>query len=66
MNSMNTHLPVAGFIQPPNGGGYAAKRVARVWRRHLGLFLVIFVAVAAIGAGVVFSLKPIRRPPRSC
>jgi uncharacterized protein involved in exopolysaccharide biosynthesis/Mrp family chromosome partitioning ATPase len=56
MNSMNTHLPVAGFIQPT--GGHAAKRLLRVWRRHLGLFLVIFVAVAAIGAGVVFSLKP--------
>ena len=56
MNSMNTHLPVAGFVQP--GGGYAAKRLFRVWRGHLPLFLTIFVAVALIGAGVVYSLKP--------
>jgi len=56
MNSMNTHLPVAGFIQP--GGGYAAKRLLRVWRRHLGLFLAIFVVVALVGGGVVYTLKP--------
>jgi succinoglycan biosynthesis transport protein ExoP len=57
MNSITTHLPVAGLMQPP-GGGYAAKRVLRVWRRHLWLFLGIFVVVALIGGGVVFALKP--------
>jgi capsular exopolysaccharide synthesis family protein len=56
MNSMNAHLPVAGFIQP--SGGYAAKRLLRVWRRHLGVFFAIFVVVAAIGGAVVFTLKP--------
>jgi succinoglycan biosynthesis transport protein ExoP len=56
MNSMNTHLPVAGFVQP--AGGHTAKRVARAWRRHIFLFLFIFVLVAAIGGVVVFSLKP--------
>jgi succinoglycan biosynthesis transport protein ExoP len=57
MNSMNTHLPVTGFMQP-NGGGYAAKRIMRVWRRHLGLFLAILVIVAGVGVAVVFTLKP--------
>jgi capsular exopolysaccharide synthesis family protein len=56
MNSMNSHLPVAGFMQP--SGGYAAKRLLRVWRRHLGLFFAIFVVVAALGGAVVFLLKP--------
>ncbi|MBW4022459.1 MAG: AAA family ATPase [Proteobacteria bacterium] len=41
----------------PNGA-YAAKRLLRVWRRHLGLFLGVFVVLAAIGVAVVFSLKP--------
>jgi uncharacterized protein involved in exopolysaccharide biosynthesis len=57
MNSMNTHLPVTGFMQP-NGGGYAAKRIMRVWRRHLGMFLAILVIVAGVGVAVVFTLKP--------
>jgi succinoglycan biosynthesis transport protein ExoP len=57
MNSMNTHLPVAALMQPSDGG-YAAKRMLRVWRRHIGLFLAILVVVAAIGAAVVFMLKP--------
>jgi succinoglycan biosynthesis transport protein ExoP len=56
MNSMNSHLPIAGYVQPT--GGYAAKRLLRVWRSHLGLFLAIFVIVALIGGAVVFSLKP--------
>ncbi|WP_419759691.1 GumC family protein [Acidisoma sp.] len=56
MNSMNTHLPVSGYIQPSNG--FDAKRVFRVWRRHLGLFSLIFVAVMLVGGAVVFTLKP--------
>ena len=56
MNSMNTHLPVSGYIQP--NGGYAAKRLLRVWRRHLGLFSLVFLAVVLIGSGVVYTLKP--------
>ncbi len=56
MNSMNSHLPVIGVMQP--NGAYAAKRLLRVWRRHLGLFLGVFVVLAAIGVAVVFSLKP--------
>ena len=57
MNSMNTRLPVAGLMQPSDGG-HAAKRILRVWRRHIGLFLAILVVVAAIGGAVVFMLKP--------
>ena len=30
----------------------------RAWRRHLGLFFAILLVVAAIGAAVVFMLKP--------
>jgi succinoglycan biosynthesis transport protein ExoP len=55
MNSINTHLPVAGFMEP--SGSDAAKRLLRLWRRHLGVFLAIFVIVAALGGAVVFSLK---------
>jgi polysaccharide biosynthesis transport protein len=57
MNSMNTHLQLPGFVQPPSGS-YAAKRLLRVWRHHLGLFFVVFVLVAGIGGAVVFMLKP--------
>jgi polysaccharide biosynthesis transport protein len=53
---MNAPLMVAGLVQPT--GGYAAKRLLRVWRRHIGMFLAIVVVVAAAGGGVVFTLKP--------
>jgi polysaccharide biosynthesis transport protein len=56
MNSINTHLPVAGFAQP--SGTYAVKRMLRVWRRHIWLFLAIVVVVVGAGGAVVYTLKP--------
>lgn len=57
MNSMNSHLPVVGLMPQPTAG-YTVKRLLRVWRRHLGWFVLVFVVVAALGTAVVFSLKP--------
>jgi polysaccharide biosynthesis transport protein len=53
---MNAPLLVAGPVEPT--GGYAAKRLLRVWRRHIGIFLGIVVVVTAAGGGVVYMLKP--------
>jgi succinoglycan biosynthesis transport protein ExoP len=55
MNSMNNQFPVAAFMQPT--GGYAARRLLRAWRRHIGLFLLIFFIAAVAGGFVVFTLK---------
>jgi polysaccharide biosynthesis transport protein len=47
-------LPAA----PSAAGGQAAKRVVRVWRRHLRLFFTCFGAVILIGTVVILLLKP--------
>lgn len=49
-----THMfPVA----PMPAGGLAAKRIFRVWRRHMRLFFTCFFAVVFIGTAVILLLK---------
>ena len=39
-------------------GGGAVRRVLRIWRRHLALFIVIVLAVLVLGMGGMLLLKP--------
>jgi capsular exopolysaccharide synthesis family protein len=51
-------LVLTGPIEPRVDGGGAVRRVLRIWRRHLALFVVIMLAVLVLGTGGMLLLKP--------
>ena len=53
---MSDQLALSGPIDLHGGG--AVRRVLRIWRRHLALFVVIMLAVLVLGTGGMLLLKP--------
>jgi capsular exopolysaccharide synthesis family protein len=53
---MSDQLALSGPIDLHGSG--AVRRVLRIWRRHLALFVVIVLAVLVLGTGGMLLLKP--------
>jgi polysaccharide biosynthesis transport protein len=53
---MSDQLALSGPMDLHGGG--AVRRVLRIWRRHLALFVVIVLAVLVLGTGGMLLLKP--------